>query len=238
MGKSYREGGSASSDVKDYKLFVSLPRASSFAVSLKISRPVQPPLPLFEDAAQYLDPTEIIDEILQCLQFFNQSAQEKLREKIPQPAYYRNFVGLAKNVAPDGNNVNLVGFTTYRGGIKRTVDLKNPRDEIQLPLEIQSDIDGDREIKRTTVTGRLLFADATSDAEQRIRIIDIKGKAHSIIVQEGMMSDIVKPLWEEIVVVTGYYRDKAIVLEDIIKMPEETDDISEEFASKSKSYSR
>lgn len=218
MGKPYREGGSASSDVKDYRLFLSVPRPASFAISLKVAGPKQPSLPLFEDLTAYLDPIEVIDEVLNCLQLFNQSAQKQLREKIPQPAYYRNFVGLAKNIAPDGSEVTLIGFTTVRNGVKQTVDLTHPRDEIELPLEAVSDVDSNKEIERITITGRLLFADATHEAVQTIRVIDQNGKSRNVIVQEGMMSDIVKPLWEELVTVSGFYRGKAIVLEDIRKM--------------------
>jgi hypothetical protein len=40
-GKPYQEGGAARGLIRDYALFISVPRAASFAVSLKISSPKQ-----------------------------------------------------------------------------------------------------------------------------------------------------------------------------------------------------
>ncbi len=55
----------------------------------------------------------------------------------------------------------------------------------------------------------------------RIVIIDKDNIRHQIIVPAGMMSDIVKPLWEERVVVTGLKRGKQVFLEDIQREGEE-----------------
>jgi len=71
------------------------------------------------------------------------------------------------------------------------------------------------ERKIQTITGTLRFADATKIERPKIKLIDESGVAHNIIVPEGMMSDIVKPLWEEPVIVTGFYRRGAIQLEKI-----------------------
>jgi hypothetical protein len=146
---------------------------------------------------------------------FNGSKGDLLRERIPNPAYYRNFVGIAKNIAPDGVEVDLVGFTTVRNGIERRVTLTEPRDSIELSLErlVEDGEDTTREMK--SITGRLLFADATSSETQMIKLVDASGKSYRVIVPEGMMSDIVRPLWEETVIVTGFYRRRRIQLVDI-----------------------
>ena len=215
IGKPYREGGAVSRLVRDYGLFVSVPRAASFAVSLRVSRPSQRPLPPFEDAVGFIDSTEVIDEILTCLELFNSSEGDLLRERIPEPAYYRNLVGIAKNIAPDGTEVNLVGFTTIRNGVEMKVSLTEPRDKIELSLESLFEEDVDTEREMMSITGRLLFADATSSEKQAIKLVDSSGKSYRIIVPEGMMSDIVRPLWEETVTVTGFYRRREIQLVDI-----------------------
>ena len=217
MDKPYHEGGAASGEVKDYKLFVSVPRAASFAVSLKVCGPRQMPIPFSEKDMKTLDSPQIIDEMLTCLDLFNQSEESKLQEKITQPAYYRNFIGLAKNIAPDGKEVNLVGFTVIRNGVKKKVGLTKSREEIQISFEGITDEEPERKKIPETITGKLLFADATCDTKRAIKIIDEKGKSHNIIVEEGMMSDIVKPLWEETVRVTGFRRRRDVVLEDIRK---------------------
>lgn len=221
IGKPYREGGPASKEVRDYTLFVSVPRAASFAVSLKVSYPKQPALPALEDLVGLPQPSEVIDEVLTCLELFNKSEESKLREKIPEPAYYRNFVGLAKNIAPDGEQVNLVGFTEIRDGVERKVNLTQSPDEIQLSLESLLEIEPDARREKDTIIGRLLYADATSSDEQAIKLIDKNNKSHTVIVPEGMMSDVVKPLWEEIVQLTGLRIGKEIELIDIRRAPED-----------------
>jgi len=70
-----------------------------------------------------------------------------------------------------------------------------------------------------TITGRLKYADGIIAEKQKIKLIDDEGIPHNIIVPEGMMSDIVKPLWDERVKVTGFYHYRAIALEDISKAP-------------------
>lgn len=219
MGNPFREHGAASEKIRNYKLFVSVPRAASFAISLKICGPKQAEMPFVENDYKTIDSTQIIDEMLTCLELFNESEEKKLYEKISQPAYYRNFIGIAKDIAPDGKIVKLVGFTTVRNGVEKRVSLTKSRDTIKESCEEKPDEKGEIRESPITITGTLLYADARYDAKHTIRIVDEKRKTHNIIVEEGMMSDIVKPLWEEIVTITGFYRGNDIVLEDIRKAP-------------------
>ena len=71
--------------------------------------------------------------------------------------------------------------------------------------------------KPIEVTGRLLLADARK-VEGKIQLIETDGTAHTIIVPEGMMDDIVKPLWDEVVTVTGIRSKSRIYLKEITKM--------------------
>jgi len=221
LGRPYREGGTLSSVVREYGLFLSVPRAASFAVTLRVSHPKQP-LPGLEQELQFLHSANVIDEVMSCLEHFTKSEEQALRDRIPQEAYYRNFLGIAKNLAPDGEEVRQVGFTALRHGKERRVSLTTPRDEIRLTRERVAEIGEVQEGQLTTITGRLLLADGRRSARQRIQVIDDEGKSHDVIVPEGMMSDIVKPLWEERVKVTGFYRQRAIRLEDISRAPVET----------------
>ncbi len=67
-----------------------------------------------------------------------------------------------------------------------------------------------------TVRGQLLFADETQRKSGLIKIVDETSKeAHLVKVPEGMMSDIVKPMWHSIVTVTGRQEGKYIHLDDI-----------------------
>lgn len=220
MERPYREVGAVRGAVREYGLFVSVPRAASMAVTLRVSRPK--PLPGFEKEIEYIHSSQVIDELISCLDSFSKSEEKELRERIPQDAYYRNFVGIAKNLAPDGDEVRMVGFTSIRKGQERRVSLTNPRDQIKLVSELRRGLEV-LEVKEkgeiATISGRLLLADARHSGKEKIQLVDDEGQGHNVIVPEGMMSDIVKPLWEERVRVTGYYKRRAIRLEDISRAP-------------------
>lgn len=216
MERPYREVGAVRGAVREYGLFMSVPRAASMAVTLRVSRPK--PLPGFEEEIEYIHSSQVIDELISCLDSFSRSEEKELRERIPQEAYYRNFVGIAKNLAPDGNEVRVVGFTALRRGQERRVSLTNPRDQIKLVPEFRRELEAKEKGEIATITGKLLLADARHSGREKIQLIDDEGQAHNVIVPEGMMSDIVRPLWEERVQVTGYYWRKSFRLEDINKV--------------------
>lgn len=216
MGRPYREVGAVRGAAREYELFLSVPRAGSMAVTLRLSRPK--PLPGFEKEVEFIHSSQVIDEMMSCLDSFSRSEEEVLREKIPQEAYYRNFVGIAKNLAPDGNDIRVVGFTAIGRGQEKRVSLTNPRDQIKLVAESKREQKGRERGKITTIEGRLLLADARRVGKEKIQLVDDEGQTHKVIIPEGMMSDIVKPLWEERVRVTGFYRGKSIRLEDISRV--------------------
>jgi len=218
MRKPYRESGTISGELREYGLYVSALQAGSFTVSLKISRPKQP-LPGFEKEFNYIHSENIIDEVMSCLDIFNKSQEQELRQKISEEAYYRNFIGIAKNLSPDGNEVRQVGFTAVRDGKEKRVNLTTAREEIRLVTRIPQKKPPTKEDRMATITGRLKYADGIIAEKQKIKLIDDEGIPHNIIVPEGMMSDIVKPLWDERVKVTGFYHYRAIALEDISKAP-------------------
>ncbi len=74
----------------------------------------------------------------------------------------------------------------------------------------------DLEAEMETITGELRYADdATSSYKRMIRLVDEQGRLRDIIVPPGRMLDIVKPLWGEVVTVTGIHRGNEVLLEDI-----------------------
>ena len=207
-GFPYREHGRVLQ--KGIELYVSAPRPSSFAISFRIGRGEQLRLPGMDPAQS------IIDEIFECLELFNSSHTDLLGKKIEDPAYYRNFVGLARNIAPDGEEIKTVGFTAIRNKVKRQVVLTRTRK--QAPISEPKMIREGQEVF-IKITGKLLFADARGEKGE-IQVVDDKGKRHRVRVPEGMMSDIVRPLWEDRVTVSGTFKDKRIDLQDIEKAAE------------------
>lgn len=206
--RAFREAGRLKKSLKnEYEVFVSVPRAASFAVTLKLGQPsAQLRLPGVVDTAQ------VIDEFMDLMELVNRSRLDELRARIPDEAYYRNFVGLAKKMAPDGVNVRQVGFTTTRAGGERSVEVTRPRPEFVTPPPVATG----EPPRLVTVKGVLRFADATHGDRGTIKIVDEeRGEAHDVRVPEGMMNDIVRPMWDSVVIVTGRSEGRYILLEDI-----------------------
>lgn len=194
--------------VNDYEVFLSVPRAASFAVTLKLGRPVQQQkLPGITKSA------DIVDEFMDLMGLLNKGQYKEIEDRIPNPAYRTNFIQLAKRLAPDGNDVKIVGFTTKRQGQEKFVEVTTPKAKISPPQIAQPSIPEVPE--KVTIRGILKFADATHSETGQIKIVDENAHATIVKVPEGMMNDIVKPLWNSNVVVNGTRFSNFIMLEDI-----------------------
>ena len=206
LNREFRERGRRKKSLsQDMELYVSVPRAASFAITFRIGTE-QLKLPGMDLSR------EVIDDLLDCFDLLNRGDVDTLKERIPDDSYFRNFVGLAKKIAPDGEQIQSVGFTAPNAQEERTVTLTTPK------ANITAVAPEDRKAPtrtRTEVRGTLLEADATSRASGRIEIVDASGHRHRVRVPRGMMSDIVKPMFEEEVIVTGVQEDKDIVLDTI-----------------------
>lgn len=80
------------------------------------------------------------------------------------------------------------------------------------------DLTHSQNLNSVTMTGKLRFADSLNGSQGQIKIVDQNGHKHLIVVPLDMMSDIVKPLYEETVMVTGKPVGEVITLEDIVKV--------------------
>lgn len=209
-GKPFKERGRKEAGMKeDLQLFLSAPRAASFAITFKFGQAKdQPHLPDIDPAIA------VVDELMECVKLVNDGNDEELKTKIGNDTYFQNFIALTKQIAPDGNQITQVGFTISRNGKTTQTSLTVPKEKISIIG--QSKLPSD-EVKRVTVTGSLRYADSTKDKKQIIKLVDNDNKSHFVVVPEGMMTDIVKPLWEDVVVVTGIKIGREIHLEDIKK---------------------
>jgi hypothetical protein len=212
--KPYRERGRRDKTLEEnLELYMTEGRAASFAVTFRVGRGEQLSLPGTSIAEQ------VIDELLECLELFTRGDDAQLKDRIREDAYYRNFLGLARNIAPDGKAVNLVGFTTYRRGQVKRVALTARVDDLgtvaQPSVSLMEPTKASPRDGLVEVAGMLKLADSRTKGRDEIEIVDAGNVRHRIIVPLGMMSDIVKPLWDTPVVVTGIQKGKKILLEEI-----------------------
>lgn len=211
--KPFREKGPVKGSLREsLELFLSAPRAGSLAVSFRIGQPKEqltfPGMKLS---------VKVIDELLTALEIFDQSKEDVLIGRIPNKSYYANFVGLARAIAPDGDRINHVGFTVIRRGIQKSVALQKVQQKITL---VPRSLDSERTAPIIKVQGQLLYADSMRGPEGQIKLLDEKGKRHKIFVPEGMMDDIVRPLWDYPVIVEGIRLPGIIKLLDIQRLEE------------------
>ncbi|HEY9405797.1 MAG TPA: hypothetical protein VIQ24_24315 [Pyrinomonadaceae bacterium] len=226
LGIAFRERGSADKSIREnFSLFLSPLRVGSLAVTFKLGRQKHPVLPGLEEHMPADYSHNVIDEVMDCLELLNESNEDALKNRIPDPAYYHNFVGIARQIAPDGEDVRQVGFTVINGNKEKRVALRRVQEEIAparqvRPVEFDPVLINNQE--RTSVKGQLLFADHRSD-QGIIELIDYENPRtkYRIVVPEGMMTDIVRPLWEFTVVVTGVRVPNGILLETITQADEQ-----------------
>ena len=207
-GKQYRDRGRVPADIDGrYRTYISAPRAGSFAVSVKLSSPIEQP-----SFPGTLGTPEIVDEFMHLIELVNDSQLVEIQDRIPDPAYQRNFFALAKKIAPDGKRVSQVGFTVVRPGEQRSVAFTRPAADIK-PAAITQKPESDAATPQLLI-GMLLGADATRADGDRIKIVDDNGKTHELRVREGL-DDIVRPMWDTRVEVTWSREGNNVFLEDI-----------------------
>lgn len=211
LGRVFREAGRRRKSLsEELELYVSVPRAASLAVTFRLGSTRQFNLPGIDFAR------DVVDDFMDCIELLDRGEVEELKGKIQDEAYFRNFVGLAKKIAPDGENIRTVGFTTTSPRGDREVALSRPRakadDAIPPPESPLSVVDA-QQIQ--IIRGKLLEADARSERAGKIQVVSADGKRHGIQVPRGMMSDIVKPSFEEQVIVRARTKGKKLLLESI-----------------------
>ena len=211
VGQAFKEDIRGTKDA--YRLYTSLPRAASYAVTLRLATSSkQASMPGFDGA------DAVLDEFIELIRLLNTSRVDQIQEMIPDAVYFRNFMALGRRIAPDGERIKLVGFTTTRQGTQQSVELT--RRAIEIPR-----LSHETELKPTTrigeIIGQLRYADATN--ANRILLMDNGKKSPTITVPEGMMDDIVRPMWGSYVRITTIRTGRGLVLGDIalIEEPEQ-----------------
>lgn len=223
LQRPYRSAGAVAKKFKDeLEVYLSVPRAASFAVSFKLGRSLQ----IQFEGLSFAE--RVVDEVLECFSIFNSARERELRERIPDPAYYTNFVGLARSIAPDGKEIKVVGFTSVRQGKAQEVALT--LDQSRVPLQMLTAVPPTPggEPPRVRVEGRLAFADALRPDKSQIKVSPAKGRPVTIIVPEGMMDDIVRPLWDTDVIVTAVRDGKDLKLVEIDPASADSNDADSE----------
>ena len=161
-----------------FPIFMSAPRASSYAITYRLG-----------GVQSYLDgmrgPDAVVSTLLDDIQAVNESNWRQLRERISDQDYFLNFVALLRQIAPDGTDIRLVGFSSRVAGERREIPFAQPRRE--LLIDTESDVGQEIEV----IDGLLVGADRGTNM--------VKVGNDRIRVPPGLIDDIVRPLWGQLV---------------------------------------
>ena len=206
LNRPFRENGRVPKEIKeDFETYYSIPRAPSFALTLRIGYK-QKIYDLFEDNDIQ---TVVIDEIIENIKMVNNRDEKKLKEKIANEDYFSNSLALIKKLSPDNKAVSLVGLTAIRNGNDNKVAFTRTTEEIKIaPIIHNLDVSNMEEI---IIHGKLEYANANTD-DIRLRTEE---ELYTICVPKGLLADIVKPYWEQHVTIKGKKQDKKIFFEDL-----------------------
>jgi hypothetical protein len=189
--RPYRERGEVDRNYTgNFSVFMSVPRGGSFSVTLRVGKQNS----LFDSVE------DVIKDITDNLSLFDKGDYDKIKEAIVEDAYYRNFIGLAKRISPDGEKVTSVSITSIRNDEKKHTQLKLNNNSPSVPKE-NRDLWKNDEENKVSYTGYLKFADSLTEVK-KVKLIMENNKAITIVVPSGMMEDIVKPYWDTKVFVT------------------------------------
>lgn len=196
QGLPYRRRAAPPNEIRDsYKLFVSKPRAASFAVTVLVGRSAEQ-MEMSDRPA-----IDVIDAMLDRLKRYADGGPPAVKEVIRDDIYAANFIGIVDQIAPTGG-LRAVGLTVFRNGEESAVVLD--RDSLAaMRVANESHSSGEEYV---TVVGELLLADKIKPGKEKIQVLDEDKRKHEIRVPEGLMDDIVRPYWGQMVVVEGYRR--------------------------------
>lgn len=194
-----------------FGLYVKAMVPSSFAVVFQMGKPVQQ-LPLLPGE---LEPQEVVDEVLLCLEYIQYDEVDELKKRIKDQDYFDNFVGLAKQIAPDGKEIKTVGFTIVRGGQDKPIAINKTKKDIRSRFSTSLK-DDEEEVQRETLEGILTFAN--TPAVRKFGTVKLREeggrKETTIFVPVGLMKDVVQPYYDERVSVTVVVKNGKYYWED------------------------
>jgi len=217
LGVDYRVSGSTKKEIKDaYGLYVNAFAPSSFAVSFQIGTPRSQMLLFVDDQPkETIEPDFVVDELMKCLELWENKSAEDLKDWIQDETYYQNFVGIAKQIAPDGDDVKLVGFKAIREGKEKPLTLRKSPQQVRETFNITKV--AEKQSSRVELRGVLRFASSPlSKSFGTVHLLDAEtAHQHIIKVPIAIMKDVVKPFYEERVIIVAFRKGNKLILDDI-----------------------
>ena len=148
----------------------------------------------------------IFHRVITNFELLNHGDYGPLQNQIADNEYYCNFVALAKEIAPDGDDVVAVNLGALVEGQQREVDFRRQQQhlgDVPLPTLLKSDNGMHARDETITVRGKLQYADSM-DEHKIVKLRDFDSKTTwKIVVPDAYMKDVVQPHYDEDVEIVG-----------------------------------
>lgn len=190
-GSKYQGRGNVPKSLKPYEYLLAAPREGSFIISLKLQLSLGQTKPIF------FSTSNVINEVLEGIQYVNDANEEALRELTKSESYYQHFISMTRDMAPDGQKISFVGFTSD----SMSVSLSKKRSDIEPVAKLEHE-ELQVELQPITVEGLLDYATSrTQNEEMGLTSLD-NSNQYTIKVTEGM-EELVRTYYKQIIIVTG-----------------------------------
>jgi hypothetical protein len=202
LGREFQSSGQAAKMYRPFVPTLGAPTSGSFIITLKLVHPEET-----QQLSFLIDIEQLIDEVITGIDLVNKSDDRALRGLIKDETYYYHFVSLTREMAPDGDRVSSVGFTTK----SRAINLTRYHNDIPLIAQPQVQLDKEK-LEVTTVIGKLDYAVAREKGV--IGLTTEENRHFTISVHEGL-EDLVRSYFGQWVEVVGPHKGTSIYLRDI-----------------------
>ncbi len=180
LGRDFRKGPGRPREIyRQFTPALSAARAGSFAITLRLGVDTR-------QTSYLVDAPQIIDEILLGIELVNSSNEERINEIVRDDVvdakiYRQNFISLVKGMAPDGEKISFLGFTSK----SRSVGFTRLRDDIRLMPVDESEVTS-IDLKPIEIIGVLDIAKGRG----RLHTIEINpkdGDPQPVLVADGLL---------------------------------------------------
>lgn len=213
----YRRHGRPSREIaKKSRIFVQTARAASLALRLRIGSD-QHVLEGMSEASR------VVSDLLQSLDAFEKRDDRALESVIPDEAYRKSFVLLARQLAPDGKSVKAVHLATQGHDARLMVSLVKEREKEPKAAGPRTE---SAEEPHVAYTGELRLLDSTNEESEYFLLIGDDGENRRLFAPAELMSDVIPLLYKHRVRVTVRKDGRRLVCEDMERVTSDSEESS------------
>jgi hypothetical protein len=210
LDRPYRTSGEADQVVRNYPIRLAVQPPGSFVISMSIGDLEN------DNKDENSLPRRVIDELITCFSMLNSSNDDDLFYRFHSSEYFKNFLDLSHELAPNGKEVEQISFSTPINIIQeRSVNFTRRKDDISQAIRYWQSRERGTSI---TIRGILERTYPLRKEKGAIKITSSNGDSRRIIVLSKDFETIIGLLQETIEVQARYDAKGELVLESIQKI--------------------